>query len=187
MEGNEKKWLIVLIIILSILFGINIYKNTPNFKIKKYLLNRGFYLEDDGTFYYKQLSENTISEYEDDRNKNKKSNYDYLYFNQYDRSLIEVINEYEDKYESSLNINYNFSNNKVKYTYRIDYEKTNIIIKGTYDELSDELTCKKEYAHNINLDDNKDFCDNASLYIRSFYEIKNKIFTNKKINKYLQK
>lgn len=186
MEGKEKKLFIFLAILVAIVIGINMYTNSSKVKIRNYILSRGFVLEDDGTSYYKKISNNSISDYERDRDNNIKSNYDYLYFNQYNNRLSEVIYEYDDKYESSLDINYSFSTNKSDYIYRINYEETSFIIKGSYDEVTDELTCKKEVSYNIKLDDKDDFCENVTLYMRSFYKLKDEIF-GESIKKYLQK
>ena len=187
MENKDKKRIIILIAAFLIIISFNIYRNLPTNQIKRYISNRGFALEEDKTFYYKKISNKTKEEYEQDKANNISSNYDYLYFDIYNNILKEEINEYNDKYETSLNMNYNFSNHKLDFIYRTDYNNSkNIIFKGEYNEASEEYTCKKEFS-NIDINNNKeDFCDNASYYVESFIEIKNKIFKNKKIIKYLE-
>ncbi len=184
MEDKDKKKLIVLVVILVIVVGFNIFSNSRN-GFDKFLANRGFYLDDDKAFYYKQISDTSISDYEEDKKNNVESSYDYMYFDKYSKKLSEVINEYYDKYESSLNLNYKFSSDKLNYVYRINYEDVNMIIKGSYDNNTDEFKCDREFFHSVNITDKQDFCDNALYYIKSFYTIKDKIFTKEDVKKIL--
>ena len=189
MENIDKKKIIILVLGFMIIIAFNIYRNIPSIKLKEYISNRGFILEDDETFYYRKISNNTKEKYEEDKKNNINSNYDYLYFDIYNNKLNEEINEYNDKYETSLNINYSFPTNNLEFIYRIHFDnKTNIIFKGKYDEQEANYICEKEFS-NEKIEDNiqKDFCENASYYVDSFVEIKNKIFQNKKIVKYLEK
>ena len=188
MDNKTIHKFILLLIISAILLAFNGYKNLPNVKLRKHIINRGFTLEPDQTFYYKKISDKSISEYEYDKTNNISSNYDYLYFDIYNKKLNEEINDYNDKYETSLNINYKFSNYKLNYYFRINYDNDkNIIFKGNYDEEKDVFTCKKLFAHNINIDENKKyFCGYVNGYVESFIIIKNKLFPERIVNKYLR-
>ena len=132
MEKKDKRRVIICLIIAIIIIIFTIYNNNPNNKIKHYIKNREFKLEQDEVLYYKQISNNTIDKYNQDKEKGIKTNYDYLYFDIYNYKLSEIINEYEDNYESSININYKFKTDTINYIYRINYNKTNIIFKGKY-------------------------------------------------------
>ncbi|MBR3162270.1 MAG: hypothetical protein IKF19_06035 [Bacilli bacterium] len=188
MDNKTKKRIIIIIIAFIIIISFNIYIKSPSVRIKRYLINREFILEEDDTFYYKKLSNKSIEEYEEDKNNNISSSYDYLYFDIYNKVLSEEINDYIDQYETSININYSFPKEQINYYYRIDYNNNkSIILKGTYDETTKKFECKKEFAHNININDYKKmFCDYAKIYIESNIYIKNKLFNGPGIKKYLK-
>lgn len=189
LDTFDKKGLFIIFVFVLVVIIFNIYRNTPSYRFKRYILNRGFILEEDKTFYYKQISSTTKEQYKGNKANNVYSSYDYLYLDLYDKKLFEEVNEYNDKYESSLNINYKFSNKKIDFIYRINYNNNvNVIFKGKYNEDDDDFVCEKEFAHNIDLSDNEDdFCENASYYVKSFKILKNTIFKDKKIIKYLEK
>ncbi len=188
MEEKTKRTIIIMIVISIILFIFNIYKNSPNVRIKEYLTNRSFVLEQDKTFYYKQLSDKSKRRYEEDKKNNNESSYDYLYFDTHNKNLNEEIVEYLNKYETSLNIKYSFSNNKLKYIYRINYsDRKSAILEGTYNEKNDIFTCNKSFNHNIDINKYKEsFCDYTKGYIESFIQIKNKLFYKSFIDNYLK-
>ena len=187
MEKKDKRRLIICLIIAIIIIIFTIYNNNPNIKIKHYIKNREFKLDQDKTLYYKQISNNTIDKYNRDKEKGIKTNYDYLYFDIYNYKLSEIISEYEANYESSININYKFKTDTINYIYRINYNKTNIIFEGKYIEKLNTFTCKKEFAHNIDLEDETAFCNNMLIQSKKFIKIKDMLFTSNKINKILEK
>ena len=189
MENQYKNKLIVIGIIFLVIIIFNIYRNTTPHQFKKYISNRGFVLEEDRTFYYKQISDTTIKQYKKDKANNVYSTYDYLYLDLYTNKLSEEINEYNDNYETSLNINYKFSTKKTDFIYRINYNNSvNAMFKGEYNEEDNNFYCKKEFAQNIDLSDNTDdFCENASYYVRSFKKLRNTIFRSDKMVKYLER
>lgn len=189
MENFDKRKLIILGGIFLIIIIFNIYRNTTSHQFKRYISNRGFVLEEDKIFYYKQISDTTREQYKKDKANNISSSYDYLYLDIYNNKLFEEINEYNDNYETSLNINYKFSTRKTDFIYRINYNNsTNTIFKGEYDEVNDDYYCEKEFSHNVDLsDDEDDFCENASYYVESFKKLKSIIFRNDKMVKYLER
>ena len=187
MEKKDKIRLIICIIIAIFIISFTIYHNKPNNKIKRYIINRDFRLDENNTFYYKQISSNTIYKYNSEKERGIKTNYDYLYFDIYNYKLSEIISEYEDNYESSININYLFKTDTINYTYRINSNKINMIFKGTYIDKKDKFTCKKEFAYNIGLEEKAAICDTMLIQSKKFIKIKDMLFTNKKIQKILKK
>ena len=150
--GKYIKYLIILVFIIGIIWGINfIFKPSIEEEIKNYLYENGF----------------TDSEYTDllvkEESDTKKTSFslgDYTY-------MLEV-NDTKNGMETSLNATYNYKDEKIIYSYRVRYNNAvNVWFKG---EMQDEnFTCDKEFSSaTLSSSEVANICELANINVKIF-------------------
>jgi len=146
------KILIIIVIVFSALFLVNHFF-TPNMdnQLKDYIIKKGF---------QETEFENLYEKVETDSKKFLFSTGDYTYMLNIDEKV--------DDMNTSLNATYNFKEDSIVYSYRVDTEEqVNIYFKGDYKD--NNFTCEKEFSNSIlDLDDQNNICSLAEKNIKMF-------------------
>lgn len=152
MNDKLKKILIVVLVIVGfiVLLRLLSYKS-PQEKIDKYITGKGFSKESNSTLYYKKISKLSREEFNSDRDSGIDSEYEMLYFNIDTYQLLKDKLSYSSEIDSSFNPTYDYTNNKLTYDYRVVMNETNIIIKGDYNMETEEFTCERVFASQVDM------------------------------------
>ena len=163
---NKYIYLIIgIIIIVVVLSLINHFSHFDlNNQIKKTLLEDGFV----ATAYDDLFIKN-----EDDNKSYSFSIANYTY-------MLEV-DDGNNGINSSLNATYDFKDNTLIYSYRVNYlDRVNVLFKGTYNE--ENFTCDKEFSNaSLSNSEKETICSLAENNIKIFKIKANSLFNNYKI------
>lgn len=186
LKENKKKIIILIIVLLLCVFISIVLNGSPDKKIIKYFKNIGFYNDNNGILYYKQVSDIDENVFNNNVSNNIDSNYEKFIFDISNYELLDINMEYDDGVLSDFSGTYNYATNSVDYNYRVTYNNTNIIVNGKYEE--DDFSCNYTFVHDFDIDKSSDvICENAKSYCESFsFEARN-LIKNNKILDYLKK
>ena len=167
--NNIYKIIIIVAIIITILITNSIINN-PQRQLKKYFKDNYYKNEYGSSTYYKPVSLLNLDDYNGNIKYNFKAEYEMNYFNIETHEFSKNKREYNYNIESNLNETYSYKTNIITYNYRVVVENiATTIYKGTYDTNTEKLTCKKEYAYNIDAEDNDEvICDNIKDELLNF-------------------
>ena len=163
------KYGIILIIVILVIIGLNyLLKPSMDYQLKNYLINLGYQQAEDENLYIKNESKDTK----------------LFSFGDYTYMLNK--NEEINGMQTSLNATYNFKDENIIYTYRVNYSNTvNVIFKGEYD--GKNFTCDKEFSSTeLTIDNKNDICSLANTSIKLFELESKTLFTKYKFVDYIK-
>lgn len=191
----------VCLVLFILVWGLDNSKNDKD-TIIKYLEEEDFVYDEDGGYYKRNYSGNTLSEYYSDVDKKKNSEFEELYFhlgltrineekvkenpNLSDKEKYEnyyvmdkVKMNYEDEVDRNYTGNYNLTDEFIKYKYEVTMYSSSIIVSGTYDVLnSDDFTCDVASDRDMDEDEIDVFCLRAKHETLLFLEQAKDIIDN---------
>ena len=189
------------LVLFILVWGLDNSKNDKD-TIIKYLEEEDFVYDEDGGYYKRNYSGNTLSDYYSDVDKKKKSEFEELYFhlgltrineekvkenpNLSDKEKYEnyyvmdkVKMNYEDEVDRNYTGNYNLTDEFIKYKYEVTMYSSSIIVSGTYDVLnSDDFTCDVASDRDMDEDEIDVFCLRAKHETLLFLEQAKDIIDN---------
>ncbi len=188
MNKKLKICLIIVGIIIAIIILKVLTTKPLEQRLAKYLTNIDFVQDEGSALYYKQTSKLSRDEYLAKISAREQAHYEALYFNTASYDLTEDELDYQDDIEISFNPTYNYQNQKITYTYRINVNNTNALIEGTYDQKSEIFTCEPTFAFNIEIDQSiNDICDSIKLEVEDFQDTATTLITNYRLLEEMQK
>ena len=179
--------LIFLFLIIVILILVKVTETPINDRIISYLEKNNYVLKSE-KLYFKQISQLNLANYNYSKNKKINSTYEFNNFSLADYQLTKSINEYQDEVENILDLIYDYTNSSLIYTYRISYQNSNNIYKGSYDENNDNFICQKEFSYgmnNTNLETT--ICEKIKYQVLKFNYEATTFFTNPELVSYMKK
>lgn len=188
--NKKNKIKIIIIIIITIIIATILILNLTQNKDKQiinYLKALNFTSDENSYFYSKQISQNSLEEHNNNIKNNIESEYEILYFNTNIYTLTKNKISYNDGITKDFTPIYNYTNDKMTYTYRINLNNTNIIMEGIYDIETKEFTCNVSFAYQIDIEKSKDeICNKVKKDIEVFeYETKT-LIENPKLLQYIK-
>lgn len=189
------------LVLFILVWGLDNSKNDKD-TIIKYLEEEDFVYDEDGGYYKRNYSGNTLSDYYSDVGKKKKSEFEELYFhlgltrineekvkenpNLSDKEKYEnyyvmdkVKMNYEDEVDRNYTGNYNLTDEFIKYKYEVTMYSSSIIVSGTYDVLnSDDFTCDVASDRDMDEEEIDVFCLRAKHETLLFLEQAKDIIDN---------
>lgn len=155
--------------------------------IQNYLKNKGFTNEEESVLYYKQLSEMGKDEFNIKKRNKINATYEVLIFNTNKKQLSKNKLSYENGIFETFIPNYDYTSQILKYTDRIVYNNTNIIIEGTYNMKNSKFICENKYSYNFNIEEGKDtLCNKIKYDIEDFKKEAINLITDKDLLKSLK-
>ena len=171
--------IVVIIIIIGILLVV--FSEKPENKILKYIKSLEFINSDDTFLYSKQISKNNLEQHSKNVEENIDSEYEILYFNINTYQLTKDKISYSDGITKNFTPTLDYTNNNLRYTYRISLDNTNVIMEGSFNMDTEEFTCTPSFSYQIDIENSKkDICNKIKYDVESFNIKALKIF--KKIN-----
>jgi len=163
------KYIIIIVIIIVFILGVNHFlKPSIDSQIVSYLENLGYKKSDDENLLIK----------EDGSDTKLFSLGDYTF----------MINKDEDlnNMKTSLNATYNFKDETILYSYRVNYSDTvNVWFKGTYEK--EKFTCEKEFSSTeLDESDKNSICNLANSSIKIFELEAKTLFSKYKFVDYIK-
>ncbi len=170
--STKKKILIAIVAVISILVILKLITNkTPEEQIGTHLIKQGFVQEEGSTMYHKLISPIGLNEYNKAVSNNQTAQYEMLYFNTSSYKLTKDKMSYHDNIQKSFNPTYDYVNDTLTYTYRINLESTNIIVKGDYNTDTKEFTCVPNFSYQVYIETTiDDICASAQYDVEQFSE-----------------
>lgn len=190
-EMNKKTIIIsisiVLLLLIMILLIPKMLKKEPQTQIIKYITNLKFTNSDNSYLYSKQVSEDNLDEYTKKVENNINSEYEILYFNINTYQLTKDEMTYDDGINKNFTPTYDYTNNDLTYTYRVNYDDINILIEGKYNIRTKEFICTPTFSYGIDIENSQEaICNKVKFDIETFeYETKT-IIENHKIIDYIK-
>ena len=188
-----KKYIIFFVIVLVIaflIFGImHILSNTNENKRKKVIKAiefSGFTLDkdSDNLLYGKDFDGKTYKSYKISTSKGEDATYKHLSFNPRSYELTEDYFEYDDGAEAELSATYDYKSDKIKYTYNVRLDDSNLIFSG---KLEDEyFTCNLKYNLNAGTSVRDDFCKEIKNLVKNFDSERLEVITSTEILNYMK-
>ena len=180
---DSNKYLIITIIfvvITLILLFLSSMKDKNQPTILDELEKEGFSTKIDDIYYKNILTNNTIDEYYDDIKNGINSEYEEYYITKDTHDFIELKMYYKDKVNSVLNINSLLKSEEIKYNYEISYNKSRLLIEGTY---KDTFICKPIIKDNIKDETLDNICNNIKNEINIYIDRKKEMLSNKDLKR----
>lgn len=177
MKKNKKIIIIVITMVLIVSFIILLLTQNLEKKLKTQLKQFG-YENETSTLYVQENSEIKVNEcvnmlYDCDSQAYYFNTEEYLLFKK-------KVSRKSSVFYELLPI-YDFSNNTLSYTYRIQYQNGVVILKGEYNTESDYL-CSIEYSYGIDIkNDYYMLCDAIKPELESFKKYANNMFLDQAI------
>ena len=187
MDKRIKRIVIVVAIVLVLVLFFNRDKNEDN-KIVKYLIKADFASYNDTSLYKKQISEYNLEQYNKGVDDNIDSEYEVMYFNIDTYRLTKDKISYSDGITKNFTPEFDYMNDKLSYTYRINFSNTNVIIEGIYNIKTNEFTCEPTFVYQFEFESSKeDICNKVKLDVEDFeYEVK-QLIPNVDLLNYMKK
>lgn len=153
-------------VVMGIIFLLDKVTETPlSEKINKILINNEYKYIDNNN-YEKNISKINKEMYERNKANNIDSVYEYNLFNMEDYTLNKTIFDYHDNIETSLIISFNYKDENIYYTYRIDSDNINVVYRGSK---KDEFVCNKEFSYGVFANNFENtICDSIKIQINNF-------------------
>ena len=182
---NKKKILIILISLVIIILIIKVADNmSPPPKIEDYLKDIGFTNEGESALYYKQISEIDEEQYQRAVSNKMNATYEFIYFNINNNQLTKNKMTYEDEITETFIPTYDYTNQKLTYTYRFVYNNANVIFEGEYNLKTTKFTCENTYSYKFDLEIGKEaICEKVKYDIEDFKKEAETLITNQKLLK----
>lgn len=169
MNKKVKIGIIIFSIFLILLIISSLIKKFSENKVVNYIESIGFVQDDSSSLFFKQISDLSFEDYNNKKNNDINASYEMLYFNTYTYQLTKDKLEYSNKITKSFNPTYDYINDSLIYTYRINLNDTNIIIDGEYSAEDDNFTCNIVFSYNIDIDSAfKDICEKIKYDVKDF-------------------
>jgi len=189
---------IMVVLTIVLFFGVKLLENSKSDEdiIINHLEDEKFVYDEDGGYYKKNYSNNTMSDYYNDVKEDKKANYEELYFylgltrynqknGKYEDNYVfdKVKMTYEDDIHRNYTGNYNLIDEFIKYKYEVTMYSSTIIVSGEYDvKEKDSFTCVVDSDRDMDNDDSDVFCTRAKYETLSFLEQAKEIMKNPKFS-----
>lgn len=170
--SKKKKILLVGIILFAIIIAILYFttdKDISN-KVVNYIEKLGFTNTDDVNIYSKLVSSYDIDDFNNYVKENQDVEYEKMFFNVESFEFYKDQRSYFNGVTTSFLPIYNYTNNELKYSYRINSNNLNIIINGTYEKENDYFSCNVTFSSDEGINDKKnDICESLNYKIKDFY------------------
>lgn len=173
-----KKSIILVVVLASLSIGLYLLNQsieTSDEKyIESYLEDDGFVYDEDGQFYKKVKTNNTMSEYFEKVSNDENSEYEELYFYMGSYKILKVKMKYENKYNTSYTVDYNLVDKTVSYKYEATVYSSSMLVGGSYnfnsDNNNDSVTCELISDRDMGEDYVDLFCSRAKYETLLFIE-----------------
>lgn len=188
---------------LVLLFSVKLLESSYDKEdiIKDQLKEEDFIYDEDGGYYKKNYSNNTMSDYYSNVKSDKKSEFEELYFylgltrynesnGKYEDNYVfdKVKMLYEDDIHRNYSGNYNIIDDFIKYKYEVTMYSSTIIVSGTYDVTDTEsFNCVVDSDRDMDNDNSDVFCTRAKYETLSFLEQAKEVMKNPEFLKAINK
>lgn len=170
----------IIVVIVTVLLIMSLNKKTDlKEEVSNYIIQEGFLNDDNSPLYYKKLSTMDFDSFNKKMERGNDASYEMLYFNLDNFQYMKDYSEYKNDVYKSFNPTYSYKTNLISYNYRIGYNDTTVLIKGTYNKDSEVFECKPEYSYEIDISKSlSDICNKVKLDVLDFQYEADTLITN---------
>ena len=172
MNLNKKKVFIFVVGCFSLfLLLLLLTYQTPSDRVIRILKRNGYRNTNSSSLYSKQISDSNFEQYSTKLQEGNSSVYEENYFDVKKFQFMKVKMEYSDKIQTNFTPKYEYTTQKLSYTYRVTVDtNSSVIFEGIFDSKKDSFTCENTYVHQFELSGNESvFCDKIEKNVKDFY------------------